>query len=39
MPAPDIHWYTEHGHFNYRIAGVCVERGHVLLGQLTGANN
>jgi ADP-ribose pyrophosphatase YjhB (NUDIX family) len=38
MLAPDIHWNTEHGHFNYRIAGVCVERGHVLLDQLAGTS-
>lgn len=38
MLPPDIHWNTEHGHFNYRIAGVCVERGHVLLGQLADSN-
>ena len=38
MPAPDIHWNTEYGHFNYRIAGVCVEHGHVLLGRLADSN-
>ncbi|MGH2533484.1 MAG: NUDIX domain-containing protein [Thermomicrobiales bacterium] len=33
MAADDI---TVTVRFNYRIAGVCIERGHILLGQLDG---
>ena len=38
MP-PDIYWTTERGRFNYRCAGVCVEDGHVFLGQLAGTDS
>ena len=39
MAAVDIRWETDQGRFNYRVAGVCVERGHVFLGQLGGADH
>ncbi|MBA2276772.1 MAG: NUDIX domain-containing protein [Chloroflexia bacterium] len=38
MPVPDVFWSTEHGHFNYRVAGVCVERQHVFLQQEVGTD-
>ena len=36
MTAADIYWTTDAWRFNYRIAGVCVERGRALLTQLAG---
>jgi 8-oxo-dGTP pyrophosphatase MutT (NUDIX family) len=36
MPAADIVWDTDEGRFNYRVAGVCVARGRVLLTQVVG---
>lgn len=38
MPAPDVFWSTEHGRFLYRVAGVCVDRQHVLLQQEIGTD-
>jgi 8-oxo-dGTP pyrophosphatase MutT (NUDIX family) len=38
MSAVDTRWDTAHERFNYRVAGVCVERGHAFLGQLAGTD-
>jgi 8-oxo-dGTP pyrophosphatase MutT (NUDIX family) len=38
MPVPDVFWNTEYGRFNYRVAGVCVERQHVFLQQQVGTD-
>ena len=34
-----ICWDTAHGRFNYRVAGVCIERGCVLLCQFSGTDD
>jgi 8-oxo-dGTP pyrophosphatase MutT (NUDIX family) len=36
MPAADIVWDTDEGRFNYRVAGVCIAHGRVLLTQVVG---
>jgi 8-oxo-dGTP pyrophosphatase MutT (NUDIX family) len=38
MPVPDVFWSTEHGRFNYRVGGVCIERQQVLLNQEVGTD-
>ena len=38
MPVPDVCWNTEHGRFNYRVGGVCIERQRVLLNQEVGTD-
>jgi 8-oxo-dGTP pyrophosphatase MutT (NUDIX family) len=38
MTMPDIEWNSEHGGFFVRVAGVCIQRDHVLLTHREGAN-
>ncbi len=35
---PDVFWSSEYGSFNYRVAGVCVDRQHVFLQQEVGTD-